>query len=187
MRMKNYDAAAKAFAQVQEKYAKSDESPEAAYQQGLAMKQSGQAPAALKQWEIVVARYPKTPAADRSRLALGWEEQNAGRPQTAVGYFRTVASNRSDELAAEAQYGVGLALQVQSNFKDAIIAYMRVKYVFPAAGIWIARASFGLGECYEKTEQVQKAKDAYQFVVKQTHVPELAGPAQERLKQLDRL
>ena len=60
-------------------------------------------------------------------------------------------------------------------------------YVFPAAGTWIAKAYFGLGECYEKTQQTQKAKDAFQFVAKQSYVPELAASAQERLKQLDRL
>jgi TolA-binding protein len=187
MQSKRYGDAVRAFSALQEKYPKSDEAPEGAYQQGLAMKESGQGPASLRQWEAVVARYPKSAAADRSRLALGWAEQNAARAQNAANYFRAVAANRSDKLAAEAQYGIGLALQSQGNFKDAVVAYMRVKYVFPAAGVWIAKAFFGMGECYEKTQQVQKAKDAYQFVAKQTHAPELAAPAQERLKQLDRL
>ena len=187
MQEQRYDAAIGAFTSLQEKYPKSDESPEGAYQQALASKTSGQQAAAAKQWESAIARYPNTAAADRSRLALGWEEQKAGRLERATGLFRAVVSARNDELAAEAQYGIGLALQGTGNDREAIIAYMRVKYVFPAASLWIAKAYFGLAECYEKTQQVQKAKDAYQYVAQQSFVPELASSARERLKRLDRL
>ena len=184
---RQFDAAILSFAAVQEKYPAADEAPESAYQQGLALRYLNQLAAAVKQWEKAIARYPKSTAADRSRLSLGWEEHHAGHFDNASSFFRTVMSTRSDELAAEAQYGIGVSLQSAGKEREAIIAYMRVKYVFPAAGVWIAKASFGLGECYENTQQTQKAKDAYQFVAKQTYVPDMAVIAQERLKKLDRL
>jgi TolA-binding protein len=71
------------------------------------------------------------------------------------------------------------------NYPDAILSFMRVKYVFPGADDWIAKSYFGLGDCYEKTNQKQKAKEAYSVVVKQGG--ELAGEAEQRLRKLDQL
>jgi TolA-binding protein len=102
-------------------------------------------------------------------------------------YFKSVAGNRTDEIAAEAQYAVGLTYQTQNNFSEAIVNYLRVRYVFPAAVQWIGRSSFNLGECYEKTHQIQKAKDAFNFVVKQNKVADLIPAAEKKLKSLEQL
>ena len=82
---------------------------------------------------------------------------------------------------------MGLAYQVQQKLSDAIINYMRIRYVFPAAAQWIAKAYINLGECYEKTSQIAKAKEAYTFVVKQNKFPDLVAAAEKKLKTLERL
>jgi tetratricopeptide (TPR) repeat protein len=102
-------------------------------------------------------------------------------------YFKTVATNRTDELGAEAQYALGLTQQASKNYPEAIISFMRVKYVFPAATEWIVKAYFNLGECYEKTNQKQKAKESYTYVVKQAKETELVAEAGRRLKSLEQL
>ena len=105
----------------------------------------------------------------------------------AAEYFKSVAVNRTDEIAAEAQYAVGLVYQTQKNFQEAIVNYLRVRYVFPSAAQWIGRSYFNLGECYEKTNQIQKAKDAFNFVVKQNKVADLVPAAEKKLKSLEQL
>ena len=130
-------------------------------------------------------RYPKTAAADRSKVALGWLNHGAENFAEALEYFKDVATSRTDELGAEAQYALGTTQQSMKNYSEAILSFMRVKYVFPAAEDWIMKSYLSLGDCYEKTNQKQKAKDAYNVVVKQGG--ELAAEAEQRLRKLDQL
>ncbi|NUN70601.1 MAG: tetratricopeptide repeat protein, partial [Bacteroidetes bacterium] len=116
-----------------------------------------------------------------------WLNMEAEQYVKAMEFFKAVAVNRTDEIAAEAQYAVGLAFQSQKNFSEAIVNYMRVRYVFPAAAVWIGRSYFNLGECYERTNQVQKAKESYTFVVKQNKVADLVPAAEKKLKSLEQL
>ena len=64
---------------------------------------------------------------------------------------------------------------------------MRVRYVYPASGIWIAKSYLQLGECYVKTNQKIKAKESYNFVLKQTTEYGLITEAKRRLKELEQL
>ena len=118
---------------------------------------------------------------------MGWMSYDTESYAKAIEYFRSVAVNRTDEIAAEAQYAVGLAYQIQRNYADAIINYMRIRYVFPAAAQWIAKAYVNLGECYEKTNQIQKAKEAYTYVIKQNKFTDLVSAAEKKLKSLEQL
>ncbi|KAB2922846.1 MAG: tetratricopeptide repeat protein [Bacteroidetes bacterium] len=181
------DLALGAFSRIEEQSGRSDEAAEASYQQALVLKGTGQTVAAVKKFEETITVYPKSTAADRSRLALGWMSYEAESYGKAVEHFRAVAVNRTDDIAAEAQYGVGLAMQMQRNFADAIINYMRIRYVFPGAAEWIAKANLNLGECYEKTGQLQKAKEALTVVVKQGKFPDLVKEAERKLRTLEQL
>ena len=98
-----------------------------------------------------------------------------------------MAVNRTDDIAAEAQYAAGLSYQMQQNISEAIVNYLRVRYVFPSSTQWISHAYLNLGDCYVKTNQVQKAKEAYTYVIKQNKVPELVASAEKKLKSLEQL
>ncbi|MFA6541056.1 MAG: tetratricopeptide repeat protein, partial [Bacteroidota bacterium] len=181
------DAALAAFAKIEETYPNADEAPEASYQQALVFKGTGQLAAAVKKFEETIAQYPKKAAADRSKLALGWMNYESEQYPKAIEYFKSVAVNRSDEIAAEAQYAVGLSYQAQQNISEAIVNYLRVRYVFPSSVQWISRAYFNLGDCYVKTNQISKAKEAYTFVVKQNKIADLVVSAEKKLKSLEQL
>jgi TolA-binding protein len=173
------------FGKIQEQYPKSDEAAEASYQQGLELKSTNQADDAVRKFEATITQYPKSAASDRSRVALGWMNQSVENYTRALEYFKAVATNRTDELGAEAQYALGVTQQSAKNYSEAILSYLRVKYVFPSSEDWITKSYFNLGDCYEKTNQKQKAKDAYNFVIKQGG--ELAAEAEQRLRKLEQL
>ena len=173
------------FAKIQEQYPKSDEAADASYQQGVVLKSTNQTDDAVRKFEATITQYPKSAASDRSRVALGWMNQSVENYTRALEYFKAVATNRTDELGAEAQYALGVTQQSSNNYSEAILSFLRVKYVFPSAEDWITKAYFNLGDCYEKTNQKQKAKEAYNIVIKQGG--ELAAEAEQRLRKLEQL
>ena len=64
---------------------------------------------------------------------------------------------------------------------------MRVRYVYPAAAKWIMRSNLTMGKCYEAINEIPKAKEAYQNVIKQSKDAELIAEAEKRLQNLDNL
>ena len=181
------DLALGAFSRIESDYARSEEAAEASYQQALVFKGTGQLTASVKKFEETISTYTGTTAADRSRLALGWMSYESQSYPKSIEYFRTVAGNRTDDIAAEAQFAIGLAFQTQRNYADAIVNFMRIRYVFPGSAQWIAKAYLNLGECYERTNQIQKAKEAYTYVIKQNRFSDLVQTAEQQLKKLEQL
>ena len=47
-----------------------------------------------------------------------------------------------------------------------ITALLRVKYVFPSYERWVGRACLGLGDAYEQTKDVRRARESYLTVLK---------------------
>ena len=173
------------FQKILDQYPKSEDAAEASYQQGVVLKSTNQADDAVRKFQATIAQYPKTAASDRSKVALGWMNEAVANYSPALEYFKSVATNRTDELGAEAQYAVGVTQQASKDYSEAILSFLRVKYVFPSADDWIVKSYFNLGECYEKTNQKEKAKDAYNFVVK--HGGDLSQEAEQRLRKLEQL
>jgi len=97
-----------------------------------------------------------------------------------------VATSRTDDVAAEAQYLFGMALTSQKKWDDAVTAFLRVKYVFPAYEEWLAKSYLGMGAAYEGLQDLNKAKDAYQNVMMFKKEEESVAEAQRRLKKLER-
>ncbi len=98
--------------------------------------------------------------------------------------FSGVAGRRSDDVGAEAQYSLGETFYRQKDFKQAVGAFVRVKYLYPGSREWIARAYLRLGECYEKTSEKGKAKDAYLTVAKLHGNDEFGKEADRKMREL---
>ena len=91
---------------------------------------------------------------------------------------------RTDEVGAQAQFLIGETLAKQEKYKDAITAFLRVKYVYPSAKEWVARAYLRMGECYERIADRGKAREAYQTVLKLHKEDEFGREASKRMKEL---
>lgn len=160
---------------------------EAAYRQGLLLFAEGKSPEAKNRFEALIARSPNLPVADKCRVAVAKISIVGGDFSSAQSLVELVATTQTNELGAEAQFLVGETLAGKKDWKNAIPAYLRVKYVFGAYEKWVARAYLGLGAVYETTQEFRKAKEAYENVIKLNQEEKIVGEAQRRLKSLEQL
>ncbi len=107
-----------------------------------------------------------------------------GSVSEALALLNQVATGRTDDLGAEAQFELGVSKQLSGEYDDAISAFLRVKYVYPSAEDWVARSYLRLGECYKATKQMAKAKNAFEIILKSHQNDEFGKEAAQKLKEL---
>ncbi|MBI5463934.1 MAG: tetratricopeptide repeat protein, partial [Ignavibacteriales bacterium] len=166
---------------------------QAGIQKGEVALAMNNAPEARLQFESVVHSYPAVPSTDAARVALGTLMLGTAEADDAQKLFQQVATNRTDELGAEAQYLSGKLWRVKKDFKQAEKELLKVRYVFSSFERWVAVATLELGFVYEEAGDVAKAKESYQSflraskdgaLARQTSVG-LVEEAQRRLKGLE--
>ena len=137
------------------------------------------------QFEAVIKEYGDLPAADEARMAearMFFELKEYDRVQSIA---EKVAVSRKDEMGAEAQYLAGASLAGKKDWTNVITALLRVKYVFPSYERWVGRACLGLGDAYEQLQDVRRARESYQSVLKLKTDSSVVGEAQRRLKRME--
>ena len=160
---------------------------EGSYQKGRCYRLMGEDEKALAQFQALSRNYPASLFAGRGQVQVGLIYYEEKRYQESLDVLNAVASSRTDVMGAEAQYSVGLAYFAMEKYADATAAFLRVKYVYPDASEWIARAYLKLGETYELTKDFGKARDAYQMVLNSNRENEYGRDAEARLKKLEQL
>jgi len=73
-------------------------------------------------------------------------------------------------------------LQEQSKTKDAITAFVRVLNLFSAYEEWVTRSYLRLGECYQKLNDKNKAREMFRTVITRRGSDELGKEAQAKLR-----
>jgi tol-pal system protein YbgF len=182
---KNFAEAVSVFDRVEAKFPGRDPAIEAGYRKAIALQLGGDTAGAQQQFEVVAKKYPESVFAVKSRISLAQIHRTEGKTSDALAILNEVATSRTDELGAEAQYELGITRQLAVDYESAIAAFLRVKYVFPSASEWIARSYLRLGECYKATMQMGKAKDAYETVLKSHKNDDLGKEAEQKLRELE--
>ena len=59
-----------------------------------------------------------------------------------------------------------------------------MKYIYPSAKDWIARAYLKIGECYERTSDKGKAREAYQTVLNSHKEDKFGEQADKKMKEM---
>jgi TolA-binding protein len=158
---------------------------EAELRTGEILRSLGKNADAHARFEEVIKVYGDLPAADNARLAearMFFELQDYERAESAA---EKVATSRTDETGAEAQYLVGASLAGKKEWANVITAMLRVKYVFPSYERWVGRACLGLGDAYEQTKDVHRACESYLTVLKLKTDSTVIEEAQRRLKRME--
>jgi len=148
---------------------------------------NGNVSEARNNFELVVSQFPSSVAAVKGKLGLVRIDIADKKYQAAEERAQEVATTRTDELGAEAQYLEGFAYSGAKDWKNAITALMRVKYVFPSYDRWVAKSYLILGDAYVATEDSRRARSAYQAALKYKQETETAAEAQRRLDNLKKL
>jgi tetratricopeptide (TPR) repeat protein len=150
------------------------------------MRSLGKNAEAIAQFEQVIKDYSDLPIADDARVAqsrIYFESQDYDRAKAVA---EKVATSRKDEAGAEAQYIVGASLAGKKDWANVITALLRVKYVFPSYDRWVGRAYLGLGDAYEQTMDMRRARESYLTVLKLKTDNSVIEEAQRRLKKMER-
>ena len=137
------------------------------------------------QFEEVIKVYGELPIADKARMAQARMYFGSQEYDRAKAAAERVAVSRKDETGAEAQYIVGASLAGKKDWANVITALLRVKYVFPSYSRWVGRAYLGLGDAYEQTKDVRRARESYLTVLKLKTDTPVIEEARRRLKQLE--
>lgn len=121
---------------------------------------------------------------DKSKIELGRLELNYKRYKKAIDVLQKVVQKRTDDLAAESQYVIGLVYQSEGRNTEAITAFVRVTNVYSLYDDWVTRSYLRLGEVYEKMGDKAKAREMYKNVVAKHPSDDYGKEANAKLKRL---
>jgi TolA-binding protein len=181
---KNFAEAVSMYERIEAKFKDSDVAIQAAYQKGVAYELGGKPEKARGQFDALIKKFPESIFSGRSKLHLARIYRIEGKVSETLALLNEVATSRTDELGAEAQFELGVSRQLSGEYEEAISAFLRVKYVYPSAEEWVARSYLRLGECYKATKQIAKAKNAFEIVLKSHQNDEFGKEAEQKLKEL---
>ena len=186
LKRKEYEAAYKVLADAENTLGTTEFAPEVAYTKGFVYLDNGALDDAKTAFEFVVSKYPTSVEADKARNALARMAITAKKYSIAQELAQGVSTSRTDEVGAEAQYLSGLAFEQNAEWQQALTAYLRLRYVFPSHERWLAKAYVGLGHAYEQLQDVVKARESYEQVLKILQNGEEFDEATRRLTNLGR-
>ncbi|MHC1737508.1 MAG: tetratricopeptide repeat protein [Ignavibacteriaceae bacterium] len=158
--------------------------PELMYLKGESYVKKGDTGAAFDIFDEIVMYYEATIFADKSRLELGKIELISKRYDNALKYLQHIVGKRTDELAAESQYTMGLVYIEQKKYNDAITAFVRVTNVYANFTEWTAKSYLRMGEIYEKQKEPGKAKEIYKSLIAKHRGDEYGKEAEQKLRRL---
>ncbi|MBI3006186.1 MAG: tetratricopeptide repeat protein [Ignavibacteriales bacterium] len=185
-KQEKYERAFDVLARIEKEFKESEILPDAMFIKAVLFVENKNREDGQRQFETLIERYSSTTAADKARVALANFYLKDGEPEYSRKLSEQVATSRTDEIGAEAQYLVGMALTAAKKWDEAVTAFLRVRYVFPAYERWLAKSYLGMGSAYEGMQEYSKAKEAYQNVLKLKKEEESTAEAQRRLKKLER-
>jgi tol-pal system protein YbgF len=122
--------------------------------------------------------------ADKSRIELAFLLLKNNESRKAIEMLENISSTRTDNVGAEAQYRIGEIYYSAGNYKDALAAFLRIKYLFPKENDLIAMSMLKAGLCYEAMDDMENAKKIYNDVVKLKCSDTYIKEAQTRLNNL---
>ncbi|MBX2992900.1 MAG: tetratricopeptide repeat protein [Bacteroidetes bacterium] len=179
-----YPEALAAFDELQQNYPESDVAPEGAYEKGMTLLAAEMLENAEGHFSSVGAGHKGSLFGDKCLIGYGLVKQKKLEFAEAVQVFTDVASRRTDEVGAEAQFRVGETLFLLQQYREAVLALQRVREVFAAHKDIVARATLKMGEGYEVLSEKAKAQEAYQSVLRSHKNDEFGREAERKLKGL---
>jgi TolA-binding protein len=182
---KQYDQAFALLTQAEKELVNTPSAAEVGYVKGMLFYENGALEEARSQFEFVTSRHPGTFQADKARVGLSNILLALHNFSAVQSLAQQVATSRTDQVGAEAQYLSGASYLQSKDWQNAVTAFLRVRYVFPSYDTWVAKALVGLGQVYEQLGNRLKAKEAYQSALKIQKQGEVASVASQRLKALE--
>jgi tetratricopeptide (TPR) repeat protein len=119
-----------------------------------------------------------------ANMAIGKSYQINNQCESALAYFRTVASLSKAAFGAEARFQIADCLFQQAQFKDAEKSAFEVINKSGSYEQWVTRAYLLLGDIYFREKDYFNAKATFQSVLDNAKEEDLRQQAQQKLSQV---
>ncbi len=117
-------------------------------------------------------------------MIMGKSYQADGKCETAIPYFKTVASLSRAAYGAEAQYQIASCQFDQNRLKDAEKSAFEVIHKSGSYELWVTKSYFLLGEIYLKEKDYFNAKATFQSLVENVKNEDYRAQAQQKLDEV---
>jgi TolA-binding protein len=115
-----------------------------------------------------------------ARVAL--QQNNFGE---ASSVLNTVLNNGEPEVAAEAQYLLGETYRLQGDCDQAVVEYLKTKYLYGSEEEWVVQSVYNAAECNVRLNQLDNARRLYRSIISDFPSDSTYAPmAQQRLEDL---
>jgi tetratricopeptide (TPR) repeat protein len=150
---------------------------------GRAYAQGGRWDESRRPYEVLVQRFPESALAEEAWYGIGWAWQKLGRHDDAVRCYAEVTRRTVAEVAAKAQFQIGLCRLEQKRYTEAASALLAVPYTYGYAE-WSAAGWCEAGRVYAMTSQPAQAAGCFERVLKEYAASPWARVARLRLSEL---
>lgn len=175
------------FSKIQIEYPDDPIAAQAGFERATIKFALGDSTEAISLFKAVASKYPDTDYGEQSIYKTAMYYRLVGNYQESINEFtKLLKSNLNAALAAEAQFRIGEIKLRQTNIEGAIEAFVSVKENFAGLEDWYTLSMLNLGDCYEKTGQIEKAIETYQGIVSLRPDDDFGKTAKRRLKDLEK-
>ncbi|HEX3767106.1 MAG TPA: tetratricopeptide repeat protein, partial [Puia sp.] len=117
-------------------------------------------------------------------MIMGKSSQASGQCESAIPYFKTVASLSRAAYGAEAQYQIAACQFQQNRLKESEKSAFEVIHKSGSYELWVTKSYFLLGDIYLKEKDYFNAKATFQSLVENTRIDEIRVQAEQRLDEV---
>ncbi len=117
-------------------------------------------------------------------MIMGKSFQADGKCESAIPYFKSVASLSRAAYGAEAQYQIASCQFDQNRLKDAEKSAFEVIHKSGSYELWVTKSYFLLGDIYLKEKDYFNAKATFQSLVENAKIEDIRIQAEQRLEEV---
>ena len=117
-------------------------------------------------------------------MVMGKSWQANGNCESAIPYFKTVASMSRAAYGAEAQYQIADCQYQQNRLKDAEKSAFEVIHKSGSYELWVTKSYFLLGDIYLREKDYFNARATFQSLVENAKIEEIRVQAEQRLDEV---
>lgn len=158
--------------------------PEILFMKATVYQKTNNISKAYETFNEITSYYDNSVFSAKAKIELGLLELAGGRPASAEAFFRSQSESKIDDLAAKAQFYLGVSLFDQNKTEEAISALVRIRSVFGMYDEWLTRSLLKLGDCYVRLKDTSKAREMYKAVLINHKNDSYSNEANNKLNKL---
>ncbi|MCS7228889.1 MAG: outer membrane protein assembly factor BamD [Candidatus Kryptonium sp.] len=158
---------------------------EVVYLMGLNYLSLGDTSSAMRKFNDVINQFPNSDFSDRARVKIGEILLSYDKSNEAIEILKPVVLNRAtDEVSAQAQYLYAESFFKLGNFDEALLQFLRVRYLYGEYVKFLPMTYYRIAQCYEIKGDYGKATQFLNDILKMNINAEMKTRVLEKLEQL---